>query len=72
MKPDPAIEEVRSARRVISRAFGNDAAALVEHYQEYQKRFADRLVHGPESNIGDGRNSSSPAQPSTERELPPA
>ena len=49
MKDDPAIEAIRSARKAISREFGNDPARLVEHYIEYQKRFAARLRPSPPS-----------------------
>lgn len=48
-KSDPGIEKVRSVRRRISREAGNDPEKLINHYIEYQKRFADRLREGPEA-----------------------
>lgn len=48
MSTDPAIEMVRAARRRISRDHDNDPARLLEHYLELQKKFAARLIHGPE------------------------
>jgi hypothetical protein len=40
---DP-IEEIYAIRRRISEHHGNDPVRLGEHYMEYQKRFADRLI----------------------------
>jgi hypothetical protein len=48
MSIDPAIETVRVARRRISQEHANDPARLLEHYVELQKKFAARLIHGPE------------------------
>lgn len=47
MKKDPAIEEIRAVRRKISQKYGNDSKALVAHYIELQKKYADRLVAAP-------------------------
>jgi hypothetical protein len=47
MKPDPAIEEIREIRRAISKKFGDDTRALINHYIELQKRHADRLLKEP-------------------------
>ena len=47
MKPDPAIENIRTVRRQISEKFGNDPARLIAHYIEYQKQFGDRLLDAP-------------------------
>lgn len=47
MKKDKAIEEIRAVRRKISQRFGNDTEALVAHYKELQKQYADRLVAEP-------------------------
>jgi hypothetical protein len=41
---DDAIEEVREIRRRISARFDHDPVKLGEHYMEFQKRHADRLV----------------------------
>jgi hypothetical protein len=48
MSTDPAIETVRAARRKISQEHDNDPARLLEHYVELQKKFAARLIQGPE------------------------
>ena len=48
-KSDPGIEQVRRARKKISREAGNDPEKLIKHYMEYQKRFAGRLREGPEA-----------------------
>lgn len=48
MKDDPAIEMVREVRRQISERFGHDTRALVEHYRELEKRYADRMVRPEE------------------------
>lgn len=42
---DDVIEEVREIRRRISGRFNDDPVRIVEHYMEYQKQFADRLVN---------------------------
>jgi hypothetical protein len=42
-REDP-IEEIREIRRRISERFGHDPQRLGEHYIEYQKKFADRLI----------------------------
>lgn len=48
IKDDPAIEEIRDTRRRISEEFGHDTRALVEHYRELEKRYADRMLDPPE------------------------
>ncbi|MFO7899003.1 MAG: hypothetical protein R6V58_08080 [Planctomycetota bacterium] len=44
MKKDPAIEQIRQTRREISRRFGDDTRALIEHYQQMESQYADRLL----------------------------
>lgn len=46
---DPAIDAIRQARHRISRACGNDAARLIEHYQQMQDAFSGRIIRGPEA-----------------------
>lgn len=46
---DPAIDAIRQARHEISRACGNDAARLIEHYKQVQDAFAGRIIRGPEA-----------------------
>jgi hypothetical protein len=41
---DDVVEEVREIRRRISAEFDDDPDKIVQHYMEYQKQFADRLV----------------------------
>lgn len=43
VKPDPAIDEVREARRKISEKFGHDPARLIDHYIKLQEAYRDRL-----------------------------
>lgn len=57
MPNDPAIDAVRAARTQISEEFGDDPIRLVAHYIAMQKRFAERLIRGPEA------ESESAAQP---------
>lgn len=45
--PDPLIDEIRAIRAQISREHGDDIERLVQHYIEYQKKFADRLIPAP-------------------------
>ena len=40
---DIAINRVREVRHKISARFGHDTKRLIDHYIEYQKKFADRL-----------------------------
>ena len=40
---DIAIDRVREVRHKISARFGHDTKRLIDHYIEYQKKFADRL-----------------------------
>ena len=47
MKPDPAIEEIRAVRHRISAEHGHDTRRLVKHYQEMEKRYADRMLREP-------------------------
>ena len=49
MKEDPAIESIREVRRRISEQFGHDTRALVEHYRELEKQYADRMLRTEES-----------------------
>lgn len=45
---DPAIEEVRDARRRISERVGHDPARLVQYYIELQEQYRERLLSSPE------------------------
>jgi len=46
---DPAIDEVRDARRRISERFNHDPARLVGYYMKLQReRYQDRLLSSPE------------------------
>ncbi|MFL5542740.1 MAG: hypothetical protein ACJ8J0_27410 [Longimicrobiaceae bacterium] len=45
--PDPLIDEIYEIRKRISREHGDDIDRLVEHYMEYEKQFADRLISPP-------------------------
>jgi hypothetical protein len=47
MKKDSAIAEVRDIRHRISARYGHDTRALLTHYKELQKRFADRMLKEP-------------------------
>ena len=47
MNGDPGLQATRTIREKISREHGNDARRLVEHYMDYQRRFADRLRWAP-------------------------
>ena len=40
---DIAIDRVRKVRHKISASFGHDTKRMIDHYIEYQKKFADRL-----------------------------
>jgi hypothetical protein len=44
MKRDVLIDEIRAVRHAISARFGHDPKALVDHYRELQKQYADRLL----------------------------
>lgn len=46
-EPDPLIDEIHEIRRRIFAEHGNDLTRLCEHYMEYQKQFADRLISAP-------------------------
>lgn len=40
---DIAIDRVREVRHKISAEFDHDTQRMIDHYLEYQKKFADRL-----------------------------
>lgn len=46
---NPLLEEIWAIRRWRGARYRNDPARLVEHYMEYQKQFADRLVPPPQN-----------------------
>ncbi|MBV9109443.1 MAG: hypothetical protein JO306_08570 [Gemmatimonadetes bacterium] len=46
---DELIDETREIRRQIFAECGNDPKRHVEHYMEFQQRFADRLVPPPDT-----------------------
>lgn len=52
MPNDPAIDAVRAARIQISKEFGDDPTRLIAHYIEFQKRYSNRLLHGPDGEPG--------------------
>jgi len=41
---DPTLDRIRKARHEISERFGHDPDALVPHYMELDKQYADRLL----------------------------
>ena len=47
MKRDEAIEAIRAIRHKISAEHGHETRRLVRHYQEMEKRYADRIVREP-------------------------
>jgi hypothetical protein len=47
LKPDPAIDEVREARRRISARFDHDPARLIDHYIKMQDEHRERLFKEP-------------------------
>ena len=55
MKSDPGLEPTRAARARISHDVGNDPEKLLQHYMEYQKRFAHRLRRGPNCDEGEAK-----------------
>jgi hypothetical protein len=46
-RPDPLIDEVRAVRKEVSDAQGNDVDRLIDHLQEVQRQFSNRLVRRP-------------------------
>jgi hypothetical protein len=47
LKKDPLIDEIRAARHRISARFGHDTKALLDHYREMEKQYADRVLRTP-------------------------
>jgi hypothetical protein len=46
-RPDPLIDEVRAVRKEVSDAQGNDVDRLIDHLQEVQRQFSNRVVRRP-------------------------
>jgi len=44
MKIDEAIQEIRDTRHKISEEFGHDTKALLDHYKELEKEYANRIL----------------------------
>ena len=44
MRKDPLIDEIRAVRHEISAEFGHDTHALLQHYRDMEKRYADRML----------------------------
>lgn len=44
MRKDAALDQVRKARRKISRKYGNDTRSLLAHYRALEPKFAARMV----------------------------
>lgn len=53
---DPAIDEVREARRRISARFDHDPARLVKHYMKLQEQYRDRLLTSHEDAASVGKS----------------
>lgn len=58
MKSDPVIDEIRAVRHRISERFGHDTHALVEHYRQMEKDYADRMLTEPRRRACDTVSSS--------------
>jgi hypothetical protein len=61
MKADPAIEDIRKTRQAISQRFGHDTQALIAHYEDLQKKYADRLVKEPAAVYPSGADDGPPS-----------
>ena len=59
MRPDPAIDEIRTVRHRISEEFGHDTRALLDHYRELEKLHSERILRPHTSDL---RESGSPAK----------
>jgi hypothetical protein len=44
MTTDEPIDEIREVRHQISAEFGHSTRALLDHYREMEKRYADRML----------------------------
>ena len=44
MKEDPAIDSIRRTRHEISKRFGHNTKALVDHYKMLQEKYTERLA----------------------------
>jgi len=67
MKTDPAIEQTRDARRLISAGVADDPTKLVEYYIEMQKRFGARLRRRAADDPDGGRDTAEQCLPADAR-----
>jgi hypothetical protein len=67
MTTDPAIDAIRKTRHEISRRFGHDTKALIDHYKKMQEKYADRLVAEPSAVCIPPNAAPGPTTPSTLR-----
>jgi hypothetical protein len=51
MKADRAIAEIRAVRHRISAEHQHDTRSLIRHYQELEKRYADRILREAGSTV---------------------
>jgi hypothetical protein len=54
MKPDPAIEAVREARRRISARFEHDPEKLVRDYMQLQRELTGRVISASDTRYAGG------------------
>jgi hypothetical protein len=67
MPNDPAIDAVRAARIQISKEFCDDPTRLIAHYIEFQKQYAERLLHGADGEPGSAAQQAVAADGATRR-----
>ena len=44
MKKDVLVEEIREVRIKISKRYGHDTRALLDHYREMEKKYEKRML----------------------------
>ena len=47
IKTDEDIQDIRNIRHKISEEHGHDTKALLDHYKELEKKYADRILKKP-------------------------
>jgi hypothetical protein len=50
---DPVIDRIREARHQVSEEHAHDPEKVVAYYIELQKRYSQRLLESPQTEMGD-------------------
>jgi hypothetical protein len=67
MMPDPAIDEVRAVRHLISAEHGHDTGRLLDHYRQFEALHGERILRRRVEQVIEKSPENAPGEDSEDR-----